>query len=111
MRTADTRQAISKVLVIGMAVSIAVMAAGLIWFSIGDGGEREDINPMDIPSELLRGNPVALVDLGIILLIATPAMRLVAAVGGFLREGDRIYAMVALLVLMVVLVAIIMGSR
>ena len=92
-----------------MVASIAVMIAGVAWFSI-DGGEREDISPGDIPSEIMDGNPVALVDLGLIMLIATPAMRIVAAAAGFLMEGDRAYAMVALLVLAVVMAAIMTGS-
>ena len=98
-----------RILFVGMVVSIVVMTIGLVWFSI-EGGEEVDMSPMDVPRRILDGDPVAMIDLGIILLIATPAMRLVTAMYGFIREGDLRYGIVAMIVLLAVMVAVVIGA-
>ena len=68
--------------------------------------------PADLshPSQLLRllphGNPAAIIQLGILLLIATPIARVVFAVIGFAIERDRLYIVVSLIVLAVLMFGI-----
>jgi uncharacterized membrane protein len=50
---------------------------------------------------LARGNAAAIVQLGILLLIATPIARVIFAVIGFTIERDRLYVAVSLIVLAV----------
>jgi uncharacterized membrane protein len=63
--------------------------------------------PADLRSatQLLRllahGNPAAIVQLGILFLIATPVARVIFAVIGFAIERDRLYVAVSLIVLAV----------
>ena len=50
-----------------------------------------------------RGNPVAIIQLGILLLIATPVARVAFLVGAFALERDRLYVAVSGLVLVILL--------
>ncbi len=49
------------------------------------------------------GNPLAIMQLGLLLLIATPIARVVFSVLAFAREGDRMYVAFTLIVLAVLL--------
>jgi len=49
------------------------------------------------------GNPLAIMQLGLLLLIATPIARVVFSVFAFAREGDRMYVAFTLIVLAVLL--------
>ena len=50
-----------------------------------------------------HGNPVAIIQLGILLLIATPVARVAFLVGAFALERDRLYVAVSGLVLAILL--------
>jgi len=52
---------------------------------------------------LKQGDPAAIVQLGILLLIATPVARVAFAVIGFAIERDRLYIVVSLIVLVVLI--------
>jgi uncharacterized membrane protein len=57
--------------------------------------------PARLLSLLKTGDPAAIVQLGILLLIATPVARVVFAVVGFAIERDRLYVVISLIVLAV----------
>lgn len=66
------------------------------------------------PAQLFRlvttGDGAAIVQLGILLLIATPIARVVFAVVGFAIERDRLYVIVSLIVLAVLMVGLFHSS-
>ena len=66
------------------------------------------------PAQLFRlvaaGDAAAIVQLGILLLIATPIARVVFAVIGFAIERDRLYVAVSLIVLAVLLASLLHSS-
>jgi uncharacterized membrane protein len=55
-------------------------------------------------------DPVAIIALGLVLLLATPALGVATAVPGFLRDGDRRYAGIALLVPSMLLVSLFLAG-
>jgi uncharacterized membrane protein len=57
--------------------------------------------PIRLLSSLKTGDPAAIVQLGILLLIATPVARVIFAVIGFAIERDRLYVAISLIVLAV----------
>ncbi len=59
---------------------------------------------------LMQGNPAAIIQAGLILLIATPVARVVFAVIGFTLERDRLYVAVSLTVLAVLMASLIYSS-
>jgi uncharacterized membrane protein len=56
---------------------------------------------------IVRGDASAVIQLGILLLVATPIGRVVFAVIGFMLERDRLYVAVSLTVLAVLLVGLL----
>jgi uncharacterized membrane protein len=56
------------------------------------------------------GQASAVIQLGILLLIATPICRVIFAVIGFLIERDRLYVVVSLVVLAVLLFGMLRGG-
>lgn len=56
-----------------------------------------------------RLSPISLIDAGLILLMLTPFARLVAILGEFLREGDRMYAGITVGVLAILGAGLLLG--
>ena len=59
--------------------------------------------PIRLIASLKTGDPAAIVQLGILILIATPVARVVFAVVSFAIERDRLYVVVSLTVLAVLI--------
>ena len=55
----------------------------------------------------LHGNPIAIIQVGILLLIATPVARVAFLVGAFALERDRLYVAVSGLVLAILLYSLV----
>lgn len=87
----------------GMYASFAAMGGGLAWWLLGGapGGEASASKglPLDrIWAELLAGNPLALVNLGVLLLLATPGITLFTEIVSYAMARNRLYAGIAALV-------------
>jgi len=95
MPTPALNRRISFVLLGGMVLSLSLMAVG----------------PIEAFRALMNGDPLGLVDLGIMLLIATPLARLIVALWQFARGREWKMVVVALLVLSVVALAVLLGGR
>lgn len=57
-----------------------------------------------------RGDPSAIIQLGVLLLIATPVARVAFLVGAFALERDRLYVAVSTLVLIILLGSILFAT-
>lgn len=55
-------------------------------------------------------DPVAMIALGLVLLLITPVLGVAVAVPGFLRDGDRRYAGIALIVLSMLLASLLLAG-
>jgi uncharacterized membrane protein len=64
----------------------------------------------DVARGVLAGRGQAVVVLGLILLIATPIMRVVVAIVGFALQGDRALAVISAVVLLVLLISFLLGK-
>lgn len=70
-------------------------------------GEPEALrHPLQLLHLIAAGDGAAIVQLGLLLLIATPIARVVFAVIGFAIERDRLYVAVSLVVLAVLLISL-----
>jgi uncharacterized membrane protein len=66
--------------------------------------------PLDYLGVQLRdGNPYALMQAGVLLLLLTPLVRLLAAAVSFWLEGERRYTLVSLTVLAIILVSLLLA--
>ena len=109
------RRLVSGVLIVGVTTSAALLAIGFVASLIvgWDGslaGAADRVRPDSDFSGLLgsltRLRPIAIAQLGLIVLIATPVVRVIASVVGFALEGDRLYASITLAVLAILLVSL-----
>ena len=58
---------------------------------------------------LMHGQGRAIVVLGLLLLVATPVMRVAVSILGFMYERDRIFVLITSLVLMLLLLSFVLG--
>jgi uncharacterized membrane protein len=113
---------IAGLLIVGVVTSAVLMAAGLLLLAVtgrsgypGELGLDALVNRTseafprtigDIVSGVRDLRPFALIELGVIVLIATPVVRVAASVLLFWHERDRLYAGITLIVLALLLVSI-----
>ncbi|MCE5295645.1 MAG: DUF1634 domain-containing protein [Euryarchaeota archaeon] len=96
-----------RVLMFGMLLSLGTMSLGLALY-IADGSGDDAVIPIEtLIDELMTGTPLAIVQLGILMLIATPFVRILAALIVFSIERDRQFVLISLIVLAMVLVAMV----
>lgn len=109
-----------RLLQAGVLLAATVVLAGGITYLYTHAGERTSYRvfiarPVGLrhPSELIRGiaagDAAAIIQLGILLLVATPICRVIFAVSAFLREGDWLYVGISLTVLSVLLFGMFRG--
>lgn len=123
MRHESISDAISKVLRYGVVLSAATIILGLILFVAANG--TTDVNsmltyyPNQVPhgafdtslNGLLTGlaafQPFAIIELGAIILIATPVSRVLISVFLFAAQKDRLYVAITAVVLALLLFSIL----
>jgi uncharacterized membrane protein len=117
---ADLSDVIGKILRYGVVLSSVVVAVGLALMLLapppGAPGTlqgalaanfgRPTLSPTALLAGVERGSAVGVMQLGLLLLIATPVTRVAASVLLFLRERDMLYVGVTLLVLLMLLFAL-----
>ncbi len=99
-----------------LLASAVVLTGGLLYLHANAGhvadfgsfnGEPADLRHLtELLHLLVRGNPAAIIQFGILLLIATPIARVLFAVVGFAMEQDRLYVAVSLIVFAVLMFGI-----
>jgi uncharacterized membrane protein len=106
--------AIGRMLQAGVLLAALVVLIGGVLYLRNSSGPRPDYRHFHGVAEPLRksamivaqaahGNPEGLIQLGLLLLIATPIVRVIVAGVGFLLERDQMYFWVSLTVLAVLL--------
>ena len=108
------RLLVSRVLLVGVTTSAVLLAAGLLGsLLVGWDGSLVGAPPTTgaatdpgaLVADVLALRPIGLARAGLVVLVATPVVRVAASVVAFTLEGDRLYATVTLVVL-----AILLGS-
>jgi len=97
-----------------MYASFAGMGLGLVWWlfagSPGGVGSASTVLPFDrLLPELLAGNPLALVNLGVLLLLAAPGVSLLVAIATFAASRNWRYAGIATLVAAILLLSLVLS--
>ena len=109
---------VAVVLRTGVSLAAAVVLGGGLCYLIQHGsappGDRvfhgvpaEYRNPRAIVTGAIGGDCLAIIQLGLLLLIATPVVRVGLSLVGFAVERDRTYMAVTALVLAILLVSLI----
>lgn len=91
---------IERILDIGFYIGIGVILLGtILTFASGDDLPDDVVSLNSLPSEVADFEPSALIDLGIVLLLLTPLAYVIAALVTFLRQRDRLFIGVCLLLI------------
>lgn len=115
MTPARFRELVSGVLIIGVVTSASLIALGFIGATIvGWGGSLRGLPPTTIASTdfshistgLRELRPIAVAQVGLLALLATPVLRVLTSMIAFAIEGDRLYTILTLVVLTILLVSL-----
>ncbi|MGH9587294.1 MAG: DUF1634 domain-containing protein [Acidobacteriaceae bacterium] len=111
MRLTDEKLdiAIGRTMQAGVLLAALIVLIGGIMYLLHAGGPRPDYShfrgvpehlrtPGGIWSGIMRGDSQSVIQLGLLVLIATPVVRVVLAGAGFLLERDRLYFWVSAIV-------------
>jgi uncharacterized membrane protein len=113
--TGETRSlesSIARLLTIGTYASIGLIAAGtLLLIASGRSplAAGPAFDPARIVGDALALQPAGCLWLGVLGIVATPAARVVAALVGYARVGERGMVLVAFLILVVIAVGVLTG--
>jgi uncharacterized membrane protein len=110
-----------RLLQVGVLLAATVVLAGGILYLLTRAHERSNYrvfvaqpvrlrHPAAMLQGIARGDASAVIDLGILLLVATPICRVMFAVIAFVLEGDRLYIAVSAIVLAVLLFGMLRGG-
>lgn len=117
---------VARILLVGVLVSAAVIAIGLVLLAPSGTGKRVLLGQLlsehvvyvaDMPHSLravargvVHGRPIAVIFLGLLFLILTPILR-VAGVGVYFTvAGERFYAFIAFFVLLLLMLGFVLGA-
>jgi uncharacterized membrane protein len=102
---------VSRVLVTGITISVVMMAVGLILGLFDDEGMPSHVVPLaDLPAMLGELDPAAYLSLGLLVLIATPFVRVAGSIIAFALERDRRYVLITAVVLAVMCLSVVLGK-
>lgn len=111
---------LGQVLRAGTVISVSIVLAGGVIFLLRHGQEIADYHLFKgVPSFLLHSpgiaegifalKSVAIIQFGIVLLIATPILRVIFSAIGFVLEKDYMYLGISLLVLCIIFASMLGG--
>lgn len=114
----DLQTFIGSLLRIGVLVAMTIVVVGLVFYMVQYG--QEPINystfkPENVFtfsaffSKLLQGNSAAIMELGVIVLILIPIARVFFTMIGFWLEKDRMYTVIAFIVLCIIAYSLFFG--
>ncbi len=117
-KSAQIEYIVSHVLRYGVLLSFLIILAGsVLLFTQGGDQATVRLSGMPIPHDpravitgLFHVQPKAIIDFGLMLLIATPVVRVAVSVFAFLLEDDLVYAGITLFVLIVLLTSFFLGA-
>jgi uncharacterized membrane protein len=103
---------IGRLMVWGVYAAMALISIGIVLAGLGGidplaRGLAPALDPVGIVSAMLALQPEGFLWAGIVLILAIPIGRVVVAGVGFLATGERRFALISLLVLLVVVVSIV----
>jgi len=101
---------VNVVLTAGIVVTVALLVAGLVLSIVKGQGLPTRIVPLaDLPSLLAELDAAAYLSLGIVVLIATPFVRVAGTIVAFARARDRRYVLMTAVVLVVMCASVLLG--
>ncbi|MBB2150570.1 DUF1634 domain-containing protein [Pedobacter gandavensis] len=118
----DMEQLIGQVLRYGVLTAGIVAIIGGVWYLFQNGqgtphytefhGEPAGYTSLTgIIEGLKNGSAKEIIQLGVVILIATPILRIVFSLISFIQEKDRLYIVITLIVLLIILFSMFGGLK
>ena len=108
----DLDRQIARVLMIGTYLSVGLVGIGVVLMIASGISPLEAAPPLDpgrIAGDILAARPAGFLWLGIGAVIATPSLRVAAALAGYLGEGEHSMALISLAILGVIASSVILA--
>jgi uncharacterized membrane protein len=115
----DMQAVIGWVLRLGVIISMLIVIVGGVIYLCRHGNSIADyavfkgvpdfVHPSGIINGILTNHGRAIIQAGIILLIATPVLRVLFSAIGFILEKDYLYTAITLLVLLIIFASMLSG--
>lgn len=105
---------IGRVLQVGVYISALVILLGIGLWLFKNGSGYSGALPTRITPifhGVLAFKPYAVLMFGIFLLILTPVLRVIVSIYAFAKEGDRLYAVITTIVLVILIIGMAIGYR
>jgi uncharacterized membrane protein len=97
----------------GSVLATVCMLAGVVGVVAIHGGRSLEVSPpvslSTLLSQLAQGSPYAVIQVGVLLLLLTPVLRLMTAVGSFWMKRERRYALVSFTVLLIIAFSLLLS--
>ncbi|MBI2843986.1 MAG: DUF1634 domain-containing protein [Armatimonadetes bacterium] len=106
---ADVNRYVQKAMSVGVVTSFLILVWGSILFLINPKAGEEPGPILQILRGALHLDPIAIINLGLLALLVSPAAGVIAAMVALILQGDKKYALVSLAVLCVLALAALLG--
>jgi uncharacterized membrane protein len=101
---------LSRLLLAGLVIAIGLMVAGAVLAAVrGSGSVQKASSIGRLPQLLAAGDPTGFLDLGLLVLLATPFARAVALCGDFVRRRHWLFAGISMAVVAVLVLSGLLG--
>ncbi|HVZ56051.1 MAG TPA: DUF1634 domain-containing protein [Chitinophagaceae bacterium] len=118
----DIEASLGSLLRGGVLLSSAIVLLGGVLYLLRRGGMEPEYHTFrglyqpfhtlpEVWTGIWQGKGQAIIQAGVILLIATPIARIVFSIIGFARERDRLYILIALIVLGIIMTSLLLGIK
>lgn len=109
-RQHDLNHVVHQVLIIGLVISTTLMVIGIVLDLFLQREIPQTVpNVGDVVQRVLSVRPSGFLALGLLVLIATPILRVIGSIGAFMYEREWRYAAITIFVLTVMVVSIMLG--
>jgi uncharacterized membrane protein len=108
----DLDRTIARVLIAGTYLSVGLLAVGVVLMAVqgvSPLGESPPFELDQIPADIVALRPAGFLWLGLLVAIATPLMRVVASLFGYVAAGERRMAGISIAILVVIAVGVVLG--
>jgi uncharacterized membrane protein len=106
---------ISAVLKWGSYLSLLILLVGLMLFALSSSAfpgisQIKALSLSQLANGLSKFKPIALVNLGLLILMLTPILRVMVAIFSFVLEKDLRYTLVAIAVLIILIFSLLVAA-
>lgn len=109
MKNGDDKKRLRSVLVIGLIIALTIMLIGIIAFALNPQDDDAALQWKDLSSGLAEMNPVAVLDLGIVVLMLVPIDGIIAIAILSSRDKDRKFVFISALVLVILAIGFVLA--